>query len=162
MNRNRKLHRLNVRRLPTLGPLDHVELHSLTFLKALETVRIDRREVNKHVLAVLTADEAKPLGIVKPLHCSLFHYVRFLWWRLCCERRLAPSTGENIKANLPTAKLQCRKSLGLHGSCLSDSRLNRPSIAVKLKVERLVSTLDSPHRPQEHTAGAAFALQHSR
>jgi hypothetical protein len=23
----------------------------------------------------LTADEAKPLGIVKPLHCSLFHSV---------------------------------------------------------------------------------------
>jgi hypothetical protein len=34
--------------------------------------------VNKHVLAVLTADEAKPLGIVKPLHCSLFHVDLFL------------------------------------------------------------------------------------
>jgi hypothetical protein len=34
--------------------------------------------VNKHILAVLTADEAKPLGIVKPLHCSLFHVDSFL------------------------------------------------------------------------------------
>jgi hypothetical protein len=34
--------------------------------------------VNKHVLAVLTADEAKTLGIVKPLYCSLFHCVDFL------------------------------------------------------------------------------------
>jgi hypothetical protein len=34
--------------------------------------------VNKHILAVLTADEAKPLGIVKPLHCSLFHFSNFL------------------------------------------------------------------------------------
>jgi hypothetical protein len=34
--------------------------------------------VNKHVLAVLTADKAKPLGIVKPLHCSLFHVRYFL------------------------------------------------------------------------------------
>jgi hypothetical protein len=76
--KNQKLKRLNVRRLPALGSLDNVELHSLTFLKALETVRIDRRVVNKHVLAVLTADEAKPLGIVKPLHCSLFHVVSFL------------------------------------------------------------------------------------
>jgi hypothetical protein len=34
----RELERLNVRRLPTLGSLDYVELHCLTFLKALETV----------------------------------------------------------------------------------------------------------------------------
>src|SRR5260370_18380252 len=27
----------------------------------------------ENVFAVLTADAAKPLGIVKPLHCSLFH-----------------------------------------------------------------------------------------
>jgi hypothetical protein len=32
----------------------------------------------KNILAVLTADEAKPLGIVKPLHCSLFHDDSFL------------------------------------------------------------------------------------
>jgi hypothetical protein len=47
-------------------------------LEALETVRIDGRVVNEHVLAVLTADEAKPLGIVKPFYCSLFHCVDFL------------------------------------------------------------------------------------
>jgi hypothetical protein len=32
----------------------------------------------ENILAVLTADEAKPLGIVKPLHCSLFHVRYFL------------------------------------------------------------------------------------
>jgi hypothetical protein len=32
----------------------------------------------EHILAVLTADEAKPLGVVKPLYCSLFHFVDFL------------------------------------------------------------------------------------
>jgi hypothetical protein len=69
----KNLERLNVRRLPTLGSLYHVELHSLALLKAFETVRIDRRVMNKHILAVLTADEAKPLSVVKPLHCSLFH-----------------------------------------------------------------------------------------
>jgi hypothetical protein len=31
------LERLNVRGLPSLGPLHHVELHGLTFLQALET-----------------------------------------------------------------------------------------------------------------------------
>jgi hypothetical protein len=29
--------------------------------------------VYEHILSILTADEAKPLGIVKPLYCSLFH-----------------------------------------------------------------------------------------
>jgi hypothetical protein len=33
--------------------------------------------VHEHVFAILTADKAKPLGIVKPLHCSLFHCVDF-------------------------------------------------------------------------------------
>jgi hypothetical protein len=34
--------------------------------------------VYEYILAVLTADKAKPLGIVKPLHCSLFHVRYFL------------------------------------------------------------------------------------
>src|SRR5437763_3525293 len=64
--------------MPTLGSLYHIELYSLALLKALKTVRIDRRVVNEHILAVLTADKAKPLGIVKPLNCSLFHVRYFL------------------------------------------------------------------------------------
>jgi hypothetical protein len=34
--------------------------------------------VYKHVLTILTADEAKTLGVVEPLHCSLFHARKFL------------------------------------------------------------------------------------
>jgi hypothetical protein len=33
--------------------------------------------MNKYVLTVLTADEAKTLRIVEPLHCSLFHVKHF-------------------------------------------------------------------------------------
>src|SRR5438270_4123687 len=73
-----RLERLNVRRLPTLGSLHHVELHCLAFLQALEAGRVDRRVVHEHVLTVLTANETKPLGIVEPLHCSLFHVCYFL------------------------------------------------------------------------------------
>jgi hypothetical protein len=36
--RSQELERLDVRRLPTLGSLDYVELHCLTLLEALETV----------------------------------------------------------------------------------------------------------------------------
>ena len=90
-SQNWRLERLDVRRLPTLGPLDHVELHCLTLLEALETVRIDRRVVNEHVLAVLTADKAKPLGIVKPFYCSLFHVHYFL--KLLLNLPLDPNRG---------------------------------------------------------------------
>ena len=72
------LERLNVRRLPALRALYHVELNRLTFLEALEAAAVDRRVVNEDVLAILTADEAKTLGIVKPLYCSLFHVFLFL------------------------------------------------------------------------------------
>jgi hypothetical protein len=34
--------------------------------------------VDEYILAVLTADKAKPLGIVKPFYCSLFHVHYFL------------------------------------------------------------------------------------
>jgi hypothetical protein len=34
--------------------------------------------MDEYVLAILTADEAKTLGVVKPLHCSLFHFLFYL------------------------------------------------------------------------------------
>ncbi len=67
------LERLNVCGLPALGSLDHVELYGLSFLKALEATGDDRRVVSEYVLAILTADKAKPLSIVEPLHCSITH-----------------------------------------------------------------------------------------
>jgi thiol-disulfide isomerase/thioredoxin len=74
--------RLDILGLPPLGPLYHVELNLLAFLQAAETTRLNRREVYKHVLAALAADEPITLGIVKPLYCSCFHGVaRFLFLR---------------------------------------------------------------------------------
>ncbi|MDT7817636.1 MAG: hypothetical protein QOJ42_7552, partial [Acidobacteriaceae bacterium] len=58
------LKRLNVGCLPALRPLNHIELHSLTLLEALEAARGDCGVMCENVFAVLTADEAKPLGIV--------------------------------------------------------------------------------------------------
>jgi hypothetical protein len=69
---------LDVCRLPAFGSLDDVELDGLSFLKALEATRNDRRVVSEYVLAILTADEAKTLSIVEPLHCSLFHILSFV------------------------------------------------------------------------------------
>jgi hypothetical protein len=53
----------------------YIELYRLAFLKAAETVRLDCREMYENVFAILAADEAKSLCVVKPLHCSLFHCV---------------------------------------------------------------------------------------
>ena len=69
-----QLQNLNVLRLPTLGATFHVEADGLAFLQRPEAARLDRREMHENVFAVLTRDEAKSFGIVKPLYCSLFHF----------------------------------------------------------------------------------------
>src|SRR5262252_3471037 len=61
--------------LPALWAFRHVELHGLALLQALETSRLDCREMHKNVFATLTANEAVAFGVVEPLHCSLFCHV---------------------------------------------------------------------------------------
>jgi hypothetical protein len=68
-----KLKNLNVLGLPTLGALGHVELDRLTLLKSAEPVRLNRSVMDKNILTVCAAQKAKPLSIVKPLYCTLFH-----------------------------------------------------------------------------------------
>src|SRR5690606_26865751 len=48
--------------------LDDGEGNLLAFLQALEALNLDGAEVHEHILAVFTADEAKTLGIIEPLH----------------------------------------------------------------------------------------------
>ena len=69
-----ELERLNVSRLPALGTLHYVELNGLTFLQALEAVRVDSGVVNENIFTVLTRDEAEALRVVKPFHSTLFHF----------------------------------------------------------------------------------------
>ena len=73
------LQELYVLRLEALGATDHVELDRLAFLEAPETVRLNRRKVHEDVFAILAADKTKSLCVVKPLHCSLFHFVFYLF-----------------------------------------------------------------------------------
>jgi len=74
-----RLQKLNVFCLESLGSADDAELYRLTFLKAAEALRLDGRKMHKHVLTALTSDEAKTLGVVEPLHCSLFHVAQNLF-----------------------------------------------------------------------------------
>lgn len=67
------LDRANVLRLPALRALDDVELDLLAFLQRPEAVALNRGVVNEHVISRSAAQKAETLGVVKPLHCSLFH-----------------------------------------------------------------------------------------
>ena len=66
---------LYVLSLQPLGALCNVELHSLPLLEALEPACLDCREVDKNILAALTADEAVAFGVVEPLYRSLFCHI---------------------------------------------------------------------------------------
>src|SRR5271167_249151 len=48
------LQNLNVFSLPSLGAALHFEADCLAFLQRTETVRLDGREMNEHIFAVLT------------------------------------------------------------------------------------------------------------
>src|ERR1041385_2123112 len=63
----------HVRRLETLGTTGHVELEGLTLRESLETLALNRREVDENVLAILLGDEAKTLRLIEPLHCTTSH-----------------------------------------------------------------------------------------
>ena len=70
---NLELERPNVLGLPAFGSFSDLKFHALTFLQAAETARLDGREMHENVFATLAADKAIALGVVEPLHCSLFH-----------------------------------------------------------------------------------------
>src|SRR5689334_1937414 len=70
---------LYVFRLKPFGPLGDGEFHRLAFRQALEAAGLDRGEMHKHVsLTAVAGNKSKALGIVKPLHSSLFHCFLFL------------------------------------------------------------------------------------
>jgi hypothetical protein len=63
-----RLDHLHLIGLQTALALGHDKGHLLALLQALEASRLDRTEVNEHVVTTLvSADEAKALGIVEPL-----------------------------------------------------------------------------------------------
>ena len=71
------LERLYVLCLKPFRALRDIELYSLAFLQAAESARLNRRKMHENIFATLTADESKALRVVKPLHCSCFHWCFF-------------------------------------------------------------------------------------
>ena len=70
----------NVFSLKALGTSYDVESHGLAFLQALETLALNCREMHEDILAARTAQKAESLRVVKPLHCTLFHFFRISWY----------------------------------------------------------------------------------
>ena len=69
------LQRRDVRGLLALGALLHFETDLLVFLKGLEAVSLDFREMREQVFAAaVRCDEAKALCIIEPLHNTCCHF----------------------------------------------------------------------------------------
>ncbi len=88
-----RLENLNVLGLKALGAFGHGEFDGLTFLKAAESTGRNRREMYEDIFAVLPADKAESLRIVKPLHCSLFHCVVPVFLNFLLRRSVAAWSG---------------------------------------------------------------------
>src|SRR5882724_9075241 len=65
--------------LQTLGTARHFELNPGTFVQASIALRLNRGEVYKYIFAVFSLNEAIPFGCVKPLHCTFFFHLCFLY-----------------------------------------------------------------------------------
>ena len=57
--------------LKSLGALFDSELNLLAFLQVLETLALNGREMDEHVVTLLASDETEALGVVEPLHITL-------------------------------------------------------------------------------------------
>src|SRR5438034_487315 len=78
---------LNVLGLPALRAFGHIELHRLPFLQAAKAASLNCGEMHEDILPILTADEAIAFGVVKPLYCSLFCHLIFLFPFLNCAEK---------------------------------------------------------------------------
>ena len=87
------LDRSYVLRLEALRALRDVELYSLALLQAAEAACLNRREMHEDIFAILTADEAKTFRVVKPLHCSCFHWCSFFYLNFLLRRVAAGEKG---------------------------------------------------------------------
>jgi len=64
--------------LQALGTFIHCELNSLTLAERLEPSFLNGSVVDENIVSGGALDEAKSLGVVKPLDCTLFSHTFFL------------------------------------------------------------------------------------
>jgi hypothetical protein len=59
--------------LGALGRVDNVELDLLAFSQRLKAAVLNVAEMNEHVAAFFTGNEAKAFGIIEPLYATCLH-----------------------------------------------------------------------------------------
>jgi hypothetical protein len=64
----------DVRRLGTLGTVGNFELYLIAFIKDLEPVLLDGREVNEDIISAVSGNETKALLLIKPFNTTFGHY----------------------------------------------------------------------------------------
>ena len=70
---------LNVACLLALRAGRDIEIDALTFGQGLETVGLNRRKMSEEIFTtIIRRNEAKTLGIVKPLHATCCHILNLL------------------------------------------------------------------------------------
>src|SRR5207249_1691794 len=74
----------DVRRVKAFLAGADLELDFLSLGKSLESVHLDRREVNEHVFAAFLLNEAVPLGVIEPLHLPFGHRAASCWVNRSC------------------------------------------------------------------------------
>ena len=62
-------------RLQALWALTYLKLHSLPFIQAAVTLRLNGRVMHENVLTGLALNEAKTFACIEPLHSSLFFHL---------------------------------------------------------------------------------------
>src|SRR6266496_682656 len=67
----------DVARLKTLGTLLNSELDPLAFLQILEAFALNRRKVDKDIIAAFASEEAVALRSVEPLDCTVDTFRHF-------------------------------------------------------------------------------------
>src|SRR6266850_3256672 len=130
--------------LEALGAFEQIELHGLALVQSAITVLLNGGEMHEYVFAGGPLDEAKTLGSVEPLHCSLLSHKLLLsplcGWNLL--RRSSRSSAFNRWMESNRAGARCRqkqKCRSVH--CPRDDRSGRTAcdcLLFALTINRLL------------------------
>ena len=97
----------NVLGLQPLGALLYLELHFGTFIERPVSVRLDRREVDKYIIAAAALDKTVSLCGVEPFHNTFFsHY--FSPNAKACHGRLGPKKEKATNVLVASIQLNLR------------------------------------------------------
>jgi hypothetical protein len=86
--------------LEALWTFGDFEFNRLAVVQRLVAIRHDCGEMDENVLTAHALDESKAFAGVKPLHCSLFHFVTCSCFEFLLRRIVATEEGITLLRNL--------------------------------------------------------------